>query len=204
MAIVPVRRERAVTAVAIGLRGTVGDVTRPSDDRLRSVFDLVERRIEDRWGIPVLLKDVPHPFTGDLDGAEIHVDHENDVEDAVFIVAHLFGHTVQWNVSPEARDIGMTARTTWSEDELRRLRHYEQEACRYSMQLFHDCGVHDLDGWLSDFAACDLAYLEHAYRTGEKLPFRSFWRDGTPALTPLSIPEFHPTRWWSRWSGVVI
>jgi hypothetical protein len=179
-------------------------VTRPTDERLKEVFDLVERRIEDRWSIPVIITDVPHPFTGDLDGAEIQVDHDNDLEDAVFIVAHLFGHTVQWNVSPEAREIGTAARTSWTDDELARLRSYEQDACRYSMRLFHDCGVHDLDQWLSDFAACDLAYLEHFYRTGEKRPFRSFWRDGSPILDALPIPEFHPARWWSRWQGVVV
>jgi hypothetical protein len=179
-------------------------VTRPTDERLQQVFDAVERRIEDRWGIPVIVRDIPHPFTGDLDGAEIYVDHENDLENAVFIVAHLFGHTVQWNVSPDARDIGMTTRTTWSDEDLARLRRYEQEACRYSVQLFHDAGVRDLDQWLSDFAACDLAYLEHVYRTGEKRPFRSFWQDGAEILPPLPIPDFHPTRWWTRWSGVVV
>ena len=37
-------------------------------DRLREVFDTVERMIEDRWEIPVTISDVPNPFTGDLDG----------------------------------------------------------------------------------------------------------------------------------------
>jgi len=179
-------------------------VARPSDERLKEVFDRLERRIEDRWGIPVVIKDVPSPFTGDLDGAEIHVDHDNDLEDAVFIIAHLFGHTVQWNVSPESRDIGMTARAVWSDDDLARLRTYEEEACQYSMQLFHDCGIRDLDQWISDFAACDYAYLEHFYRTGERRPAREFWRDGARLLNPLPIPEFHPTRWWGRWGGVVV
>lgn len=179
-------------------------MARPSDERLKEVFDRLERRIEDRWQIPVIIKDVPSPFTGDLDGAEIHVDHDNDLEDAVFIVAHLFGHTVQWNASPDARAIGTVTRAVWSDDDLARLEAYEREACRYSLQLFHDCGVRDLDQWLSDFAACDFAYLEHFYRTGEKRPFRSFWHDGAPLLAALAIPEFAPTRWWSRWSGVVV
>ena len=47
----------------------------PADDRLRAVFNSVEAHIERRHGIPVRIRDVPHPFTGDLDGAEIHVDH---------------------------------------------------------------------------------------------------------------------------------
>jgi hypothetical protein len=173
-------------------------------ERFREVFDLAVARIEKRWGIPVRVKDVPNPFTGDLDGAEIHVDYDLEAEDALFILVHLFGHTVQWNVSPEAREIGMATRATWTDDEIAQLRRYEQQACRYSVQLFHDAGIRDLDPWLSDFAACDLAYLEHVYRTGDKPPFRSFWKDGTPVLPPLPIPEFHPTRWWSRWSGVVV
>jgi type 1 glutamine amidotransferase len=81
---------------------------------------------------------------------------------------------------------------------------YEREACRYSLQLLHDAGIHDLDQWISDFAACDGAYLMHFYRTGEKRPFRSFWRDGTPLATPLAIPEFQPVRWLSRHQGTVV
>ena len=56
-------------------------------------------------------------------------------------------------------------------DALDRVRRYETDACRLSMQLFHDAGVFDLDQWLTDFAACDYAYLEHFYRTGERAVF---------------------------------
>ena len=70
-----------------------------------TAFAAAERLIEERYGIPVVVSDVPTPFTGDLDGAEIRVDYDLDPEDALFIIVHLFGHTVQWNVSPEARAI---------------------------------------------------------------------------------------------------
>lgn len=179
-------------------------MSRPSDARLREVFDRVEPYIERRYGIPVRVSDVPHPFTGDLDGAEIHVDHDLEVEEAVFIIAHLFGHTVQWNTCAEAREIGYRLFESPTEDELRRLIDYEVLACRYSLQLFHDAGVEDLDQWLSDFSACDLAYLLHFYRTGEKRSPMSFWKDGTPVLTALPIPEFTPHKWVSRWEGIVV
>jgi hypothetical protein len=179
-------------------------VTRPNEERLREVFNVVERRIEERYGIPVRINDVPHPFTGDLDGAEIHVDHAEEVESALFIIAHLFGHTVQWNTSAQARDIGLERYQNPSDEQLADVRRYETEACRYSLQLFHDAGVRDLDQWVSDFAACDYAYLEHFYRTGQRLPFRSLWRDGQPLIAPLAIPSFTPTRWISRWEGVVV
>jgi hypothetical protein len=176
----------------------------PSSDRLRAVFDQVERTVEDRWGIPVRVRDVPNPFTGDLDGAEIVVDYDLEVGDALFILIHLFGHTVQWNLSDEARRIAFRPAGPWTEPELAEVATYEQQACQYSLQLLHDCGINDLDQWVSDFAACDVAYLLHFYRTGEKLPFRGFWRHGTPHLAPMPIPPFEPTRWVSRWDGVVI
>jgi len=177
---------------------------RVDHDRLREVFNIVEPIIEDRWGIPVIISDVPNPFTGDLDGERILVDYEVDIEDAVFILIHLFGHTVQWNLSERSREIAFMRPGKWSEEALQELADYEREACRYSLQLLHEAGIHDLDQWVSDFAACDAAYLMHFYRTGEKGVFRSFWRDGAPLVTPLPIPEFKPTQWVSRYDGVVI
>lgn len=177
---------------------------RPSDDQLRHAFNVIEKHIEDRYGIPVRIRDVPNPFTGDLDGAEIHVDYDEDLESALFIVAHLFGHTVQWNTSADARELGYRLFPNPSEELIARLAAYELEACRYSVQLFHDAGVTGLDQWLSDYAACDFAFLVDFYRTGQKKPFKAFWRDGAQLLTPLQIPTFHPTKWVSRWEGIVV
>jgi hypothetical protein len=177
---------------------------KPSDERFREVFNILEPYIERRYGIPVIIKDVPDPFTGDLDGAEIHVDYQNDIENAVFIIAHLFGHTVQWNLSEYARRIGYEVPKDPSDEKLDELERYEREACRYSLQLFHDAGVTDLDQWVADFAACDFAYLRHFYKTGQKRPFREFWKDSQPKLEPLAIPEFQPHRWISRWEGIVV
>jgi hypothetical protein len=174
------------------------------DERFREVFDLAQRRIEERWGIPVRIRDVPNPFTGDLDGAEIHVDYDLVPEDALFILVHLFGHTVQWNCDPELRKLGELRGAGHSPETIAALAEYERQACQYSLQLLHELGVHDLDQWLADFAACDLAYLVHFYRHGDKPAFRSFWKDGQPLLEPLPIPDFHPTRWVTRYEGIVI
>jgi len=176
----------------------------PSEERFMEVFNRLERHIEDTYGIPVVISDVADPFTGDLDGAEIRVDYDQTAEDGLFIIAHLFGHTVQWNQSARAREIGSIVQQSPTPEMLDELEEYERVACRYSLQLFHDCGVHDLDQWLADFAACDFAYLRHFYATGEKRPFRSFWKDGTPRLSPLPVPEFHPQSWHSRWEGIVV
>lgn len=175
----------------------------PDRETFVAAYRAVERLIEARYGVPVIVSDVPAPFTGDLDGAEIRVDYDLDPEDALFIIVHLFGHTVQWNTSAEARAIGMYT-GPWHDEALAEVRRYETDACRLSMQLFHDAGVHDLDQWLTDFAACDYAYLEHFYRSGERRPFRSFWRDGHPCLPPMPIPDFAPTSWMTRVDGRVV
>jgi hypothetical protein len=175
-----------------------------SEARFREVFNAVEQHVERRYGIPVLISDVPDPFTGDLDGERIEVDFDQSCEDALFIIAHLFGHTVQWNVDPRAREIGTVPVTNATEEFLAELREYETRACRYSLQLFHEAGVEDLDQWMADFAACDSAYLMHFYRTGEKKPFRAFWQHNSPLIEPLTIPPFTASRWLTRSDGVVI
>jgi hypothetical protein len=174
-----------------------------ASDRFREVFNEVEALIERRYGLPVVITDVPDPFTGDLDGATILVDHDLDAEEALFILVHLFGHTVQWNVSPSDRELGLLEIKAPSDELLAALARYEEDAARYSLQLFRDAGVRDLDQWLANFAACDIAYLLHFYRTGEKRSFRSFWREDAPLLAPLEIPMFRPTKWVAR-SGTVI
>ncbi|HVE82816.1 MAG TPA: hypothetical protein VND93_08200 [Myxococcales bacterium] len=177
---------------------------KPTEDRFREVFNAVEPYIERRYGVPVIISDVTNPFTGDLDGAEIRIDHDLSLEEATFILVHLFGHTVQWNLSPQSRDIGARSQANPTPQQMEELHQYEREACRYSLQLFHDAGVKDLDQWLSDFAACDFAYLKHFYATREKRPFLSFWKDDQPLLEPLAIPGFRPERWVSRWQGTVV
>jgi hypothetical protein len=176
----------------------------PDADRMRAVFNRLERLIEERWEVPVRIQDVANPFTGDLDGEQIMVDYDLDIEDALFILIHLFGHTVQWNVSAERRSVAFLQPATWTDEQLRAAMDYEAEACRYSLQLLHEAGVHDLDQWISDFAACDSNYLMHFYKTGEKRTFRSFWQDGTAVLPPLPIPEFRPTQWRTRHQGTVV
>ena len=40
------------------------------------------------------LGDVLDPNTGDFDGMSIKVDYDQDLETALFVLIHLFGHTV--------------------------------------------------------------------------------------------------------------
>ena len=56
--------------------------------------------------------------------------------------------------------------------------------------MLHDIGITDADEWLSDYTACDTAYLRHYYCTGEKRVFLTFWRRGTPIIEAQPIPAF--------------
>jgi hypothetical protein len=164
----------------------------------------VQGQIERNYNIRIVTRDITDPLTGDLDGSEIDIDYAVSPELRLFLLAHLFGHTVQWNVNPRAFEIGQNHEPPVSEDLLPAIMDYEREAASYGLGLLHQAGITEVDQWLSDFTACDMAYLLHYYRTGQKKDSLSFWRDNTPLLTPRPIPPFTPTRRVFRRDGIVI
>jgi hypothetical protein len=170
----------------------------------RACCDKLETHLQEVYGIPVVVRDIPPPFTGDLDGSEIDVDFETSPADRLFLILHLFGHTVQWNVNPRAREIGSPAAVPVDEQRLPELAAYEREAGGYALSLLHHVGITDLDRWLSDLTASDLAYLLHYYRTGERKSVREFFMEGTPLIQAIPIPHFRPAKWVFRSDGVVI
>ncbi len=175
-----------------------------SEQGFARAFEQVSRVVEGRYGVRVATRDVLPPAKGDLDGAEIVIGLTNDAETRLFLVAHLFGHTVQWNTSAEDRRLGMTRPLNPDSAMLDRLEAYEREACAYSQQVFHEAGIRDHDGWLADMSACDFAFLRHLYQTGERRPFAHFWREGTARLEPLPIPPFTPRDWRNSATPIVL
>jgi hypothetical protein len=164
----------------------------------------VQTCIEEHYGIRVVTRDVPDPLTGDLDGCEIHIDYAVAPAERLFLLAHLFGHTVQWNVNPLAPHIGKLHQPPVPKDASPGIIEYEREAAAYGLTLLHQTGITNIDSWYSDYAACDMAYLRHFYETGERRDFVSFWCDHSPLIEPHSIPPFHPVRRALRGSGLVI
>jgi hypothetical protein len=167
---------------------------------------LVQPHIESRYGVRVAPSTVGGGFLGDLDGAEIRIDPSVSDEQRLFLLGHLFGHTVQWNTDPAAFSLGQPQTPPVNERVLPALLAYEREAASYGLALFAGSGIGaaEVEPWYSDYSACDLAYLMHYYRTGEKGDFRAFWRS-SPLLLPLkAIPAFHPVRRVFRAQGVVI
>ena len=164
----------------------------------------VERFLLANYGIAVITRDIPDPLTGDLDGLEIHVDHSLTAEERLFLLGHLFGHTVQWNVNPAAFEIGRQYRPPVAEDLFPAVIAYEHEAARYGLSMVHQAGIADVDHWFSAYSACDQAYLLHYYRTAEKGRFRDFWPETVPLIEPKQVPDFKPTRRTFRMDGIVI
>jgi hypothetical protein len=179
----------------------VGGLTE-HDLLFKRAFDRLERHIEDTYGIPVVISDVLDPNTGDFDGASIKLDYANDLDVAVFVLAHLFGHTAQWATNQRQRELGTIYASKAPPLELwEEVKTYERDASRIALQLFHDAGIDELDQWLSDWAEADWAYLENFYRTGEKGDFRRFLKEGgARVLAPMAIPTFTPEKWVSRYS----
>jgi hypothetical protein len=164
----------------------------------------VQRQIETQYGLTIVTRDIPDPLTGDLDGAEIDIDYAVTPEQRLFLLAHLFGHTVQWNTNPEGFGMGLLLQPPVEEERLPTLLGWEREAARYGLELLHEAGIYEADQWLSDYSACDLAYLANFYRTGEKPDAMNFWQSGTPLVEARPIPAFTPMRRAFRRDGVVI
>ena len=156
--------------------------------------------VEKTYGVEVVISDVVDPNTGDFDGERILLDYDQDLEVALFVLVHLFGHTAQWCTSDAYRKLGLDAATGKTREELAAIHEYEQGATRIGIALLHEAGVTDMDGWASDWWRADYEYLLHFYATGEKLDVRSLLKRGGEALAPLPIPRFTPKRYASRWS----
>src|ERR1700681_3540704 len=115
--------------------------------------DRVEERIEQIYGIRVLTTDVPDPLTGDLNGLEIQIDYAVSAEQRLFLLLHLFGHTVQWNVNPRSFEIGRPRTPPVDQRLLPEIVDYEREAASYALALLRETGITGLDQWLSDYTA---------------------------------------------------
>ncbi len=164
----------------------------------------VQERLERDYGIPVITRDIPDPLTGDLDGAEIDVDYAITPEQRLFLLGHLFGHTVQWNVNESAFDLGRQYKPPVEEALIPEVLAYEGEAARYGLTLLHQTGITDVDQWFSNYTAADQAYLLHFYRTCDKGEFKNFWRENASLIEPKAIPPFKPKKRVFRMDGVVI
>jgi len=164
----------------------------------------IEEHIESHYGIRVVTRDIPDPLTGDLNGEQIDIDFAVTAEQKLFLLGHLFGHTVQWNTNPGAFDIGKQYKPPVDEKLFPAVLAYEGEAASYGLALLHEIGIGDVDQWFSNYTAADQRYLLHFYRTGDKGELHEFWREHAKLVEPKAIPKFVPRKRVFRMDGVVI
>src|SRR5690349_12623194 len=112
--------------------------TEPAPD-FRAVFGALVRQIEAVYSLKVNVGPVTGSYTGQFDGKEIWVDLDRDPEEAVFILAHLFGHTVQWNLDEKLRILGL-ANSGVTEADLPRIYEYERQASQLGLALLEETG----------------------------------------------------------------
>ena len=172
--------------------------TQPAVD-FRTVFLALVEQIERGYGLKVNVGPVIGSYTGQFDGREIWVDLEKDPEEAVFILVHLFGHTIQWNVDEKLRVLGL-ANSGVSEADLPRIYQYERQASQLGLALLEETGEFGLARWLTDRFGADWKFLAHFYRTGEKIRFEAEAGADEPLLSAVAIPLFVPQRWPPRGS----
>lgn len=164
----------------------------------------VETHLEMRYGIRVVTRDIPDPLTGDLNGLEIHIDYAVTPEQRLFLLAHLFGHTVQWNVAPGTFELGKQYQPPVDEKLFSAILDYEKEAASYGLAMLHEAGIMDTDEWFSAYSECDQNYLLDFYRTGKKSDFATFWPKKVLPIQPKLIPPFQLSRRTFRMDGIVI
>jgi len=165
----------------------------------RTVFRSLAEHIERAYSLKVNAGPVIGSYTGQFDGKEIWVDLDKDPEEAVFILVHLFGHTVQWNLDEKLRLLGL-AISGVKEEDLPRIYQYERQASQFGLALLEETGEFGLARWLTDRFGADWKFLAHFYRTGDKILFETEARADEPLLTALPIPGFIPQRWPPRGS----
>jgi hypothetical protein len=164
----------------------------------RSVAEAVIELIENHYSIKVILGPVTGSYTGAFNGQEIRVDLERNPEEGLFILVHLFGHTVQWNVDAGLREVGL-ANSGVTEADLPRIYVYEREASQIGLALLEQSGEFRLARWLTNCFGADWKFLAHYYRTGgEKLRFEIAEGQNEALLTSVPIPSFVPQRWPER------
>lgn len=169
------------------------------DLALKQAFRGARTRVES-YGVRVYVGDVLDPNTGTFDGAEIGIDYANDLEMSLFVLVHLFGHTVQWNLVPAYRTIDARAKPGASFEVIEEARVYEQNASRIGLQVLHDAGVRDRDQWLSDWWVTDWCYLSTFYATGKLPEWSACLTTSERLLAPMPIPLFTPRRFYPRYA----
>lgn len=142
--------------------------------------------------------DVKDPNTGEFDGLNIWIEENQSMEQALYVLLHLFGHSVQWNVDDELRELGLDVSLVKTPEELTRIYTYERQASEMGLTLLHSIEHSHLQQWISNWFNADWFWLKHLYETGESVDYLQYWIDDAELLSPTQVPIFSPQLFTAR------
>jgi hypothetical protein len=160
-----------------------------------------------KLGINVIIKKNIDPFfKGDLDGETIYIT-DLDVEEKLFNVFHLIGHSIQWNISEELRKFGNIIYDSPNKKLLKKIQDYEWEANCYALEILNTLGYGDLKIWIQGKFEKDLMFLTNFYVTGKKIKdvnmiSRKYKIDRQ--IEPKKLPSFDVKKQELTRNGIVI
>jgi len=178
-----------------------------------NIFLTYSQSIKTNFNISVAFHQLGPEVTGDFDGLHIVIRHNQPDEVNLFLLAHLFGHCVQFNTSQHDRVMGLKDWTAENIDPevMDAIKSYELNAGRFALKLFHQIGILELDQWLSDWVHADWKYLKYLYENGgnsetntariyNSVIMNKFFEKNTPLISPILIPAFTARQWENRYS----
>jgi hypothetical protein len=154
------------------------------------LVSLLAGRVE-AHGVDVVFREF-ESTKGDLDGARVYMSSVLPLDEAVFLLCHLFGHTAQWHTDPAALEYAGITATTFRDGDAVWVEEYERKASRIGLSLLLGCDVRLLRSWLSEFVEADIRYLLARYRGRTAVSHEEFWPEAVPVLDPIPIPVFRP------------
>lgn len=136
------------------------------------VFTRVAKRAS-YYGFDVVVKDLGEidiangklPETGTFDGFTIAVSSRQMPSPMVFILLHLFGHSVQC-CSPSESEIVNRFFAAPHDKKIDVLADYEFRAAQFGLQLLHETEYFELDQWFTDYVHADHNMVATYYKTG--------------------------------------
>lgn len=141
--------------------------------------------------------DIKNLNTGEFDGLNIWVSKNQSAEQALYVLLHLFGHSVQWNVDSELRQLGLDVSPGKTSEEMERIYHYELQASKMGFYLL-DCIGCSMQQWISNWFYADWMWLKHFYQTGEKVGYLTYWVDDAELISSCQVPRCTPQLFVAR------
>lgn len=158
-----------------------------------SLTNYFARRINERYSIEVIFKQLDSGAKASFDGVRIEIDPSVDSQYKLYLVLHLFGHIAVWHTDSSTIEFSKAIpNPTIDIPSLIFFLKMEETASSYGTKLLEENRLPDLIPWFSDIAQKDLSYFLHFAATGEQLSLEHFKPWSKSFAQPRDIPSFAP------------